>query len=78
MMSHDLAKLLLDSENLPVATHANNHTNCGAVKVGVMHSEFASDGKLVVIGNFSRMRINYPNEYVTDMWYGEVPEDWVK
>lgn len=73
--SHDLARLLLSVPDMPVSTHANNHTSAGeSFKVGLMQSRH---GQSILIGNFSRKHINHPNEYVTEVLSGEnVPDNW--
>ncbi|MEE8115147.1 MAG: hypothetical protein V3T23_12435 [Nitrososphaerales archaeon] len=79
MNSHDLAKILLEAPNLPVATHANNHTASHKnIKVGLLKSSGGKAGTAdsVVIGNMSRRRVNFPNEYIVDMVHGELVEDW--
>lgn len=76
MLSHDLAKLLLEQPNLPIATHANNHTYMsetdrdthGSVKVGLLETY---GGRHIVIGNFFHMDINKPNWFVSKMILGE-------
>lgn len=81
MNSHDLARILLDGPNLPIATHTNNHTYAskadacshGRLKVGVLKHY---GGDHIVIGNISKRNINSPNWYVTEMIEGEAPEEW--
>ena len=81
MTSHELAEQLLEQPDLPVATHANNHTylsatarnSHGALKIGILESY---GGKHIVIGNMSKRNINHPNWYVSDMIVGDVPEEW--
>lgn len=78
MNSHELARILLANPDLPIATHANNHTftnspRYDATRVGVMLYGGSSH---ILIGNFSRKRINHPSEVVTEMIHGDVPEDW--
>ena len=78
MRSHDLAKILLAGPDLPIATHANNHTADGrnTVRVGIMKS---FDGEYnVCIGNLSRRHINYPNDHIIAEIDGgdELPENW--
>jgi hypothetical protein len=79
MTSHELARLLLTLPDLPVATHANNHTaRCdspawGLLKVGRLNRD------QIIVGNFSRKRINYPNDHIVEVYTdGEraTPEDW--
>jgi hypothetical protein len=79
MNSHDLAKLLLTLPDLPIATHANNHTymsgndasSHGPLKVGLLETY---GGQHIVVGNMSRMRINKPNWFVSRMLHGEAPK----
>lgn len=78
MNAHELAKILLDGPDLPIATHANNHTADGdnTMRVTVMRV-FGGDAN-VCIGNLSRRHVNYPNEYViTEIDGGEkLPDNW--
>lgn len=75
MTSHELAKLLLEHPDMPIATHANNHTASydQTFRVGIMKSYL---GEGILIGNFSRRKINFPNEHVTSMLLGDVPDNW--
>jgi len=81
MNSHELAKLLLTLPDLPVATHANNHTyksgndvnSHGQLKVGLLETY---GGQHIVIGNMSRMNINKPNWFISSMLHGEAPQEW--
>jgi hypothetical protein len=55
--SHELARMLLELEDLPVATHANHHTYAsashrtshGPLRVGRLSTK---QGDHIVIGNF--------------------------
>lgn len=75
--SHALAKLLLSLPDLPVATHANNHTfaevSDGKVSVGLLRHY---SGQHIVIGNISKRNLNKPNWYITEMYLGDAPEEW--
>jgi hypothetical protein len=79
MNTHDLARLLLTLPDLPVATHAHNHTymtgasHSGALKIGLLQTY---GGDHIVIGNISKRNINGPNYYVTKMLHGDAPEEW--
>lgn len=81
MRSHELAHLLLTLPDLPVATHAHNHTYSGGgdagshgpLKVGLLKHY---SGEHIVIGNISRRNINAPNWCVTEMFYGDAPAEW--
>jgi len=81
--SHELAKLLLTLPNLPVATHAKNNTyssggdvgSHGPLKVGLLKHY---SGDHIVIGDISKRNINKPNWYVTEMYYGDAPDEWMK
>ena len=81
MNSHELARLLLTLPDLPVATHANNHTymsgidatSHGPLKVGRLHTY---GGDHIVLGNISKRQINPPNWSVKDMLRGDAPEQW--
>lgn len=63
MKSHDLARLLLELPNLPIATHAHNHTFSsigdrfahGDCKVGLL-AHYSGDH--IIIGDF---QANYRN-----------------
>ena len=69
LSSHQLARILLNHQDLPVATHANNHTATGGyINVGFLSSR---EGEQVVIGNYRRPDLNYPNEFVTKTLYSE-------
>lgn len=71
MSSHDLARLLLTLPDLPVATHANNHSYCsygdrdshGPLRVGKLHHY---RGEHLIIGNFYKLDINAPNWFVAE------------
>ena len=77
MNSHELARLLLALPDLPVATHANNHTYMSGIntrtheplKVGRLHTY---GGDHIVIGNIMHLEINPPNWYVVEMLYDKV------
>jgi catabolite regulation protein CreA len=81
MLSHDLAKILLDSPNLPIATHAKNHTymsgidaeSHGVCKVGLLHTY---GGDHIIVGNISKRNINGVNWHVTNMIHGDAPQEW--
>ena len=81
MTAHELAKALLAGPDLPVATHALNHTymsatdaqSHGPLKIGVLESY---GGQHIVIGNISKRNINKPNWYVSEMIVGEAPDEW--
>lgn len=81
MKSHELARLLLTFPDLPVATHAHNHTyksaidlhSHGPLKVGLLHTY---GGDHIAIGDISKRNINGPNWHITKMLFGEAPEEW--
>lgn len=81
MTSHELAKVLLANPDLPVATHAKNHTYIDSVdktkfsslKVGLLESY---GGQHIIIGDMSKLNINKPNWYISRMIVGEAPEEW--
>jgi len=79
MMSHELARILLGLPDLPVATHALNHTfaslneSNGTVKLGIL-THCAGDH--LVIGDLSRMNLNAPNYFVSKMLVGKAPWEW--
>lgn len=81
MTSHDLAKILLANEDLPIATHANNHTYASKSDVISDHCKVAIlehyTGRHIIIGNFSRKELNGQNEYITDVIHGsDIPKNW--
>ena len=55
MKSHELAKILLENENLPVATHANNHEynsednrlTHGKLQIGLYKSDYSTISILI-------------------------------
>lgn len=81
MNSHELARRLLELPDLPVATHALNHTYMaglqerthGGLKVGLLHTY---GGDHIVIGDIGRKNLNHPNWYVKTMYIGSAPEDY--
>lgn len=81
MNSHELARLLLTLPDLPVATHAHNHTYAsledagshGPLKVGLLEH---CAGQHIVIGDISKLNINYPNWWVVTMFHGDAPQEW--
>jgi len=81
MTSHELARVLLSNPDLPVATHAHNHTYMsgiharthGALKVGILETY---GGQHVVIGDISKKNINPPNWYVSEMIVGDAAVGW--
>lgn len=83
MTSHELARLLLTMQDLPVATHADNHTymsglghqSHGPLKIGRLHTY---SGDHIVIGNISKRNINKPNWYVVEMLHGDAPDEWTR
>ncbi len=65
-------------QDLPIATHADNHTHFGKtypVRVALL-STYA--GQHVVIGNLSKRALNPPNWFVTKELDGAKPlnEEW--
>ena len=81
MNSHELARILLEQPDMPVATHSNNHTYSskgdacthGKLKIGLLKHY---SGDHIVIGNISKMNINKPNWYVEKMIHGDAPKEW--
>ncbi len=76
----DLIEILSRCDpDLPIATHANNHTfmvtTNGSLRVGLLHT-YAGDH--VVIGNISKLDINGRNYHVAELLDGgpDVPRDW--
>lgn len=74
MKSHELAKILLDLPDMPIATHANNHT----YKSDIDHVSHGSlliaklktyGGDHLVIGNCSSPDMNKPNWYITEYYH---------
>lgn len=84
MTSHELAKILLENEDMLVATHANNHTYAekglwgkNEFRVAILKKKFHSDSeRFIIIGNVTRKEINAPNEVVVDEIYGRIPDNW--
>lgn len=80
MTSHELAKILLENDDLPIAVFANNHTyssksdSCshGTLKVGRLYHY---SGEHIIIGNVYKKDINNPNWYITDMIHGDVQDN---
>ena len=84
MKSHELARILLENENLDVATFANNHT--------FAEQSYSSDGRtfrdlgigilkhysgdFIVLGNMSKKNINGANWHITKMITEDIPEEW--
>lgn len=72
MNSHDLARILLSKPNLPIATHANNHTyesgenrdSHGPLNVAL--AEGCNGNKYMLIGNFNKERFDCHNERVVE------------
>ena len=77
MNTHELARILLENDDMTIAAHANNHTsNDQNIRVCLMK---IFGGKTVVgIGNFSRKYVNHPNDYVIKELdgLGELPKNW--
>jgi hypothetical protein len=79
--THELARLLLSLPDLPVATHARNETygsamdasSCGPLKIGLLKTYV---GDHIVIGDISRMNLNAPNWFVSEMLHGDAPWEW--
>lgn len=86
MTSHELARLLLSKPDVPVATHASNHTHIppteeymrrlgfDTIRVGMLNTGH------VCIGNISKRNINgspkHGGQFIVEMWYGDAPEEW--
>lgn len=81
MTSHELARLLLEMPDLPVATHAHNHTYMsgvnehthGSLKIGRLETY---GGPHIVIGDISKRNMNKPNWYISEMLHGAATEEW--
>ena len=81
MNSHELADILLDLPDLPIATHALNYTYAsygdsfshGSLKIGLLKHY---SGDHIIIGDISKRNLNKPNWYITEMFYGDAPEEW--
>lgn len=63
MTTHELAELLYKYPNLPVMTHANNHTCRDNVKVAEVHFGINSV-KYICIGNMNTHLFNTSNETI--------------
>lgn len=74
MTSHELAQVLLDAPDLPIATHTDNHTwiskahSGGEVRVAILES-YA--GQHIIIGNMSTKNLNPPNWVISKILVGE-------
>lgn len=76
MNSHDLARRLLQMPDLPLSTHANNHTANYGTRVALLTRGMYDGVQMhVIIGNFSRRMLNYPNEWVS-FCNDKVPDEW--
>lgn len=76
MKSHDLARLLLTLPDLPVATHANNHTAADAPsRTNVALLEHYA-GQFIIIGNFGKRMLNPPNWHISEAFACELPNEW--
>jgi hypothetical protein len=81
MTSHELANLLLTLPDLPVATHAHNHTymsaadsrSHGPLKVGLLET-YA--GRHIVLGDINKRDLNSPNWFVSEIFHGDAPATW--
>jgi hypothetical protein len=82
MKSHELARILLENENLDIATHANNHTFADQsyvyegktfrdITVGVLKHY---SGNFIIIGNMREKALNPPNWFITKMITADLPE----
>lgn len=82
MKSHELARILLENENLDVATFANNHTFADQsyfyngksfrdIRIGVLKHY---SGNFIIIGNMCVKNLNFPNWYITKMITEDLPE----
>ena len=78
--SHELAKLLLAMPDMPIAIHAHNHTFISnsekhGFKIGRLETEY---GTHIVIGNITRLNIDRPRMWISEMYLGDVPKEWPK
>lgn len=81
MMSHELARKLLELPDLPVATAAMNHEYFskgdahahGSFKIGLAHHY---SGDHLIMGDMCRRILNYPNWWIREMYLGEIPNQW--
>lgn len=76
MTAHELAAILLAGPDLPVATHADNHTSIGdRCRVALAHTY---NGDHILIGNADKKNINRPNWYIVEMLDGgpDLPDEW--
>lgn len=72
MYSHDLANILLSKPNLPIATHANNHTyesdadrrSHGPLKIAL--AEGCNGNQFILIGNFYKRLFDCHNEKIVE------------
>lgn len=77
LTAHELARLLLAGPDLPVATHANNHTADSRERIRVCRGKTFGCNDSVIIGNISRRRINASSVDIADVLDGgELADDW--
>ena len=67
MNSHQLAQLLLAQPDMPVASHASNHTAFGDRMVVVTLDTYR--GQFLTIGNFTLLNVKNGNERIVDVLY---------
>ena len=70
MNSHELAKLLLEYPDMPIAVSANNHEYFSTesdFKIALAHHY---SGEFLMIGNMGKMDLNSPNWYLRKVLYG--------
>lgn len=80
MKTHDLAKILLESKNLPIALHVFGHTyifesnkvSHGGVSIGILESCY---GDHIIIGSFDKENIDCSNYSITEMLFKEKVEE---
>jgi hypothetical protein len=74
MTSHELARILLANDDLPIAVHANNNTafdeGDDEMIVALLQSYL---GPHILVGNPWKRDINPPNWEITKTIYGYLP-----
>lgn len=79
MRSHDLARFLLALPDLPVATHACNHSDFALehdpTRMRVTLCRHYTEPH-VMIGYVTRRKLNFPNYWITDSLGAPLANDW--
>jgi hypothetical protein len=76
MTSHELAKLLLENEDLPIASHADNNDSFSLQSTFRVGKCMHYLGMHIIVGNFSRKNLNGTNWHITEMITEDIPYEW--